>query len=121
LADSLPTRNERLASADMIATDEAAVLAQTTRAMVDAWIDKGRSIGLAQTNRGYRLPRWQFEPSIWDALPKLTAALNPRDSWALLSFLESPNGALNGITPRAAIEQGQEARVLQVAEAEGFG
>ena len=121
LADSLPARNERLASADMISTDEAAVLAQTTRATIDAWIDKGRCIGLAQAVRGHRLPRWQFESRMWDALPKLTAALNTRDGWALVSFLESPNGALNGITPRAAIEQGQEARVLQVAEAEGFG
>lgn len=121
LADSLPTRNERLASADMISIDEAAVLAQTTQATIEVWIEKGRCIGLAQANRGYRLPRWQFEPSIWDALPKLTAALNTRDGWALISFLESPNGALNGITPRATIEQGRGARVLQVAEAEGFG
>jgi hypothetical protein len=120
LANSLPARNERLASADMISTDEAAVLAQTTRATIEVWIDKGRCIGLAQANRGYRLPRWQFESRMCDALPKLTAALNTRDGWALLSFLESPNGALNGMTPRAAIEQGQEARVLQVAEAEGF-
>jgi len=121
LADSLPARNERLASADMISTDEAAVLARTTRATIDAWIDKGRCIGLTQTVRGSLLPRWQFETRMWDALPKLTAALNTRDGWALVSFLESPNGALNGMTPRAAIEQGQEARVLQVAEAEGFG
>ena len=120
LADSLPTRNERLASAEMVSTDEAAVLAQTTRATVNAWIDKGRCIGLRQSRRGYRLPRWQFEPLMWDVLPKLATALNTRDGWALVSFLQSPNGALNGMTPRAAIEQGQEARVLQVAEAEGF-
>jgi hypothetical protein len=104
----------------MVSTDEAAVLAQTTRATVNAWIDKGRCIGLTQPKRGYRLPRWQFEPRMWDVLPKLATALNTRDGWALVSFLESPNGALNGVTPRAAIEQGQGARVLQVAEAEGF-
>lgn len=120
LADSLPARNERLASAEMVSSDEAAVLAQTTRATVNAWIDKGRCIGLTQPKRGYRLPRWQFEPRMWDVLPKLATALNIRDGWALVSFLESPNGALNGVTPRAAIEQGQGARVLQVAEAEGF-
>ena len=120
LKDSLVARNSRLAADDMVSTDDAAALAQTTRVTINTWIDKGRCIGLTQTKRGYRLPRWQFEPQMWEALSKLAAALGTRDGWALLSFLETPNGALNGLTPRVAIERGLGARVLKVADAEGY-
>ena len=119
LANSLAARQERLGAADMISTDEAAHLVQTTRVTINAWIAKGRAIGLTQTKRGFRMPRWQFEPSLWDALPRLSAALGTNEGWALLSFLESPHGGLNGITPRQAIEQGQSDRVIKIAEHEG--
>ena len=119
LANSLAARQQRLAAADMISTDEAAQLAQTTRVTINAWIAKGRAIGLTQTKRGFRMPRWQFEPSLWNALPRLSSALGVTEGWALLSFLESPHGALNGVTPRQAIEQGQSDKVIQIAEHEG--
>jgi hypothetical protein len=119
LAGSLAARQERLGAADIVSTDEAAGLVQTTRVTINAWIAKGRAIGLTQTKRGYRLPRWQFEPSMWDALPRLSAALGVTEGWALLSFLESPHGALNGITPRQAIEQGLTDQVIRIAEHEG--
>lgn len=119
LANSLAARQERLGAADMISTDEAAQLVQTTRVTINAWIAKGRAIGLTQTKRGFRMPRWQFEPSMWDALPRLSAGLGTTEGWALLSFLESPHGGLNGITPRQAIEQGQADKVIKIAEHEG--
>ena len=119
LANSLAARQERLGAADMISTDEAAQLVQTTRVTINAWIAKGRAIGLTQTKRGFRMPRWQFEPSMWDALPRLSAALGTAEGWALLSFLESPHGGLNGITPYQAIEQGQSDKVIKIAEHEG--
>lgn len=119
LANSLAARQERLGAADMISTDEAAQLVQTTRVTINAWIAKGRAIGLTQTKRGFRMPRWQFEPSMWDALPRLSTALGVTEGWALLSFLESPHGGLNGMTPRQAIEQGQADKVIKIAEHEG--
>ena len=119
LANSLAARQERLGAADMISTDEAAQLVQTTRVTINAWIAKGRAIGLTQTKRGFRMPRWQFEPSMWGALPRLSAALGITEGWALLSFLETPHGGLNGITPRQAIEQGHMDRVIKIAEHEG--
>lgn len=103
----------------MISTDEAAQLVQTTRVTVNAWIAKGRAIGLTQTKRGFRMPRWQFEPLMWDALPRLSAALGTTEGWALLAFLESPHGALDGRSPRQAIEQGQTDKVIRIAEHEG--
>ncbi|MDO9071632.1 MAG: hypothetical protein Q7U73_00050 [Rubrivivax sp.] len=119
LAGSLAARQQRLAAADMISTDEAAQLVDTTRVTINAWIAKGRAVGLTQTKRGFRMPRWQFEPSMWDALPKLSTALGTTEGWALLSFLESPHGALDGRSPRQAIEQGQADRVIEIAGHEG--
>ncbi|EHR69531.1 hypothetical protein BurJ1DRAFT_0649 [Burkholderiales bacterium JOSHI_001] len=119
LSSSLAARSARLAADDMVSTDEAAELASTSRVTVNAWIAKGRCIGLSQTKRGFRLPRWQFEPLVWPLVPKLAAALGTTEGWALLAFLETPHGALGGVTPRAAIEQGQGTRVLGIAEQEG--
>jgi len=119
LANSLAARNARLAADDMVSTDEAAQIAGTSRVTINAWIDRGRCIGLTQTKRGFKLPRWQFEPRIWDAIPKLSVALGSNEGWQLLAFLETPHGALGGSTPRAAIEQGKLERVLAIAEQEG--
>lgn len=119
LGSSLASRNARLAADDMVSTDEAAELANTSRVTVNAWIAKGRCIGLSQTKRGFRLPRWQFEPRVWPLVPQLAAALGTTEGWALLAYLETPHGALGGVTPRAAIEQGQGKRVLDIAGQEG--
>lgn len=119
LAGGLAWRNQRLAAADLVSTDEAAALANTSRVTINAWIDKGRCIGLTQTKRGFRVPAWQFEPRMWDVLARLHTALGATDGWALLTFLETPLGALDGATPRAAIERGQGARVLELAAHEG--
>lgn len=110
---------ERLQADDIVSTDEAAALAGTTRVTINAWIAKGRAIGLSQTRRGLRLPRWQFEPVFWDAMPALSKALGTTEGWALLAFLETPLGALGGKTPQQAIEQGKLQRVLALAEAQG--
>jgi len=119
LAGSLASRQQRLEAGDMLSTDEAAQLVGTNRVTVNAWIAKGRAIGLTQPKRGFRVPRWQFEPRLWDALPRLSAALGTREGWALLAFLESPHGGLEGLSPRQAIEQGQSERVIALASHEG--
>ena len=112
-------RRERMDAADMMTTDEAAALAGTTRVTINAWIKSGRCIGVANLRRGFKLPRWQFEPAIWPALQPLTQQLGTCDGWQLLSFLESPATALDGQTPRAALEQGVAlARVVALATAE---
>jgi hypothetical protein len=119
LASSQAALSQRLHAADMIDCDEAAELAGVSKATVSSWAVKGRCIGITQASRRYRFPRWQFEPAIWDAMPKISSALGLRGGLALLTFLESPHGGLNGLTPRSAIEQGHVERVLQVALSEG--
>lgn len=119
LAGSLAARQQRLAAGDMLSTNEAAQLVGASRVTVNAWIAKGRAVGLAQVTRNFRMPRWQFEPLVWEALPQVSAALGVSEGWALLSFLESPHGALGGLTPRQAIEQGLAAQVTAMARQEG--
>jgi hypothetical protein len=112
-------RRERMEAADMITTDEAATLAGTTRVTINAWIKAGRCIGVAHLRRGFKLPRWQFEPAVWPVLLPLAKALGSSDGWQLLSFLESPATALDGQTPRAALEQGAAPeRIVALATAE---
>lgn len=120
LAGSLAARTARLEANDMLSIDMAADLVGTTPVTINAWVAKGRAIGLTQARRGFKLPRWQFEPALWDALPKFSKALGTTEGWALLAFLETPSGALHGLTPRQAIEQGHLARVVEVAVAEGY-
>ncbi|OGA60408.1 MAG: hypothetical protein A2710_18195 [Burkholderiales bacterium RIFCSPHIGHO2_01_FULL_64_960] len=120
LAGSLAARMVRLEANDMLSTDMAADLVGTTPATINAWIARGRAIGLTQTRHAFKLPSWQFEPALWDAVPKLSKALGTTEGWALLSFLETPSGALGGRTPRQAIEQGHLARAIEVAGAEGY-
>lgn len=120
LAGGVAARKARLDANDMLSMDIAADLVVTTPVTINAWIAKGRAIGLTQPRRGFKLPSWQFEPALWDAVPKLSKALRTTEGWALLAFLETPSGALGGLTPRQAIEQGHLARVVEVAGAEGY-
>jgi biotin operon repressor len=117
LAGSQAARLARLEAGDMVSTDEAAAMTGTSRVTINAWISKGRAIGLSQAKRGYRMPQWQFDSRMWEALPRLSNALGTTEGWALLSFLETPLGALQGSTPRQAIEQGTSARVIELAAA----
>jgi hypothetical protein len=112
-------RRERMDTADMLTTDEAAALAGTSRVTINAWIKTGRCIGVSHLRRGFKLPRWQFEPSVWPVLQSLSKQLRTTDGWQLLSFLESPAIALNGLTPRSALEQGlDQEQILSLATAE---
>jgi hypothetical protein len=119
LARSQEVRQQRLTADDMLSMDEAADLAGVSRKTIGAWIDKGRAIGLSQIKRGFKLPRWQFDPGMWDVVPKLAAALHTTEGWALLAYLETPLGELDGRTPRQAIEQGDGERVLLLANHNG--
>jgi hypothetical protein len=112
-------RRERMDAQDMITTEVAASLAGTTRVTINAWIKSGRCIGVAHLRRGFKLPRWQFEPAVWAAIGPLAAQLGGDDGWRVLGFLETPLPALDGITPRAALEQGLPIdRIVALATAE---
>lgn len=118
-ANGRACRQERLQAEDLMSTKEAAELLGKSRATINAWIAKGRAIGLTQIRHGYRMPRWQFEPRMWDGLSQLAPALGTKEGWALLAFLETPHGGLDGLTPRQAIDKGHCGRVIELALSEG--
>lgn len=105
----------RLDAGDMLSTDEAAARIGINAASIEALIANGNCIGLMHSDGGFRLPSWQFEPNFLPVVPKLAKALATAEGWALLAFLESPQGVLDGATPRVAIERGETERVLEIA------
>jgi hypothetical protein len=113
-------RRERMNAADMLTTEEAAELADTSRVTINAWIKSQRCVGVSHLRRGFKLPRWQFEPTVFPLLQPLAKALGASDGWTVLSFLESAHPALDGLTPRMALDKGMSPqRILDIATAEG--
>jgi hypothetical protein len=113
-------RRQRINASDMITTDEAADLSGTTRVTINAWIKSGRCIGVTHLRRGFKMPKWQFEPYVFPMIESLSEALGTTDGWQLLSFLETPHEALDGLAPRIALEQGVSGqRIVDLAAAEG--
>ncbi|MGV8805076.1 MAG: helix-turn-helix domain-containing protein [Polaromonas sp.] len=113
-------RKNRVAAADMLTTDEAADLAGVSRVTINAWIKQGRCIGISNLRRGFKLPKWQFEPQVFELIQPISNALGVTDGWALLAFLENSHEALDRRTPLVALDQGEPAeRILQLAVAEG--
>jgi hypothetical protein len=121
LGASLAWRQARLSRPDMISSDEAAALSQSSRETINHWIRTGRCIGLSRSARGWRLPRWQFEPAIHMHLQAISRALGTTEGWALLLFIETPHEALDGRTPRMALEQGDAQAVIDLAGVEATG
>jgi hypothetical protein len=107
-------RDQRVVADDMLTVADAAVFAGVDESRLAQWAKRGRCIALADSQEQMWLPKWQFEPPLWDALPKLIKALGTTDGWALLAFLETPLGALEGSTPRVAIERGLADKVVQL-------
>ena len=120
LRSGLEFRKNRIAAADMLTTEEAAELTGVSRVTINAWIKQNRCIGIANLRRGFKLPKWQFEPQIFELIQPLFEALGTTDSWSVLAFLENSQDALDRRTPLVALEQGESAeRILQLAMAEG--
>ena len=113
-------RRNRIAATDMLTTEEAAELAGVSRVTINAWIKQNRCIGIANLRRGFKLPKWQFEPQVFELIQPLFEALGTTESWSVLAFLENSQDALDRRTPLVALEQGESVeRILQLAMAEG--
>lgn len=113
-------RRQRINASDMITTDEAAELSGTTRVTINSWIKSGRCIGVTHLRRGFKMPKWQFEPYVFPVIQSLSDALGTTDGWQMLPFFETPHEALDGLAPRIALEQGLSGqRIVDLATAEG--
>jgi hypothetical protein len=65
-------RLQRINGADMITTEQAAEMSGTTRVTINAWIKSGRCIGVAHLRRGFKMPKWQFEPYIFPVIQPMS-------------------------------------------------
>lgn len=117
---SSKARGERARAKDMISVAAAARLVSVEASTIRSWIRDGRVIAVDVLSKTPRLPRWQFEPAMRDAIPGIAEALGTKHGWAILSFLESPCDMLDGATPREAIERGRLPRVMAAALAASF-
>ena len=109
-------RHARLQAADMITVAEAASLLNVDGPTIATWISGGRCIGIAGPDGTLKIPRWQFEPFVWSATQLIGRALGTQEPWLILVFLETPTPALEGLTPRVALERGTAIeRVLAAA------
>ena len=117
MAGSLSWRAQRHRAKDMVPAAVAAGLAGVSTAQLSQWFARGQVIGLEHSRRVTRFPAWQFEPALWAVLREVAGTRGSCDGWALLAFLETPCGALNGMTPRQAVEQGLATRVVALAAA----
>ena len=112
-------RRQRINASYMITTEGAADLSGTTRMTINAWIKSGRCIGVTHLRRGFKIPKWQFEPYVFPVIQALAEALRTKDGWLILSFLETPHEALDYLAPRIALEQGVPGwRIVALATAE---
>ena len=110
------------ARADMVDSAQAAALAGATPSQLRRWsaMIPPRVIALRHSTLGWRYPRWQFEAAAWPVIQQLARALQG-DCWAMLAWMETPLGALEGRSPRMALEQGELAeRILDLAARDGL-
>ncbi|MBU4183238.1 MAG: helix-turn-helix domain-containing protein [Gammaproteobacteria bacterium] len=120
ISSGVEFRKNRISAPDMLTTDEAADLIGVSRVTINSWIKQGRCIGVSNLRRGFKLPKWQFEPKLFELIQGLSRALGTKDGWALLSFLENSHEALNRRTPLVAMSQGETIeRILNLALSEG--
>lgn len=115
VAQSVMAVNQRIMAADMLKVADAANAVGATAREIRQWVSDGRCVGVSTASKTMRLPRWQFDLDVWPWIQGIASALGTTDGWSVLRFLESPSGALNGRTPRQALEQGEPTRVIHLA------
>ncbi|MER8835847.1 XRE family transcriptional regulator [Mesorhizobium sp. M0909] len=108
---------EIVAGEDMLSADAFAKLLGTSRVTVNARRQSGQVLGIDGAKRGFRFPIWQLDKDgrPFGALPALHAMLG-NSAWAVYRFLVSRHGVLDGRTGLRALQQGDDAAVLAVAE-----
>lgn len=111
----------RLNADDLLSTEEAAQFAEAEPELLIGDVKNGRLIGIPSDARGMVFPEWQFGPVFRAAIRAVSQKLNSSDGWTLLRFFESPHIALDGLSPKQAIEQGHPlARIVDLARSSEY-
>ena len=100
----------------LISADEAARILRLTRQAIDKRRKAGTIIAIPQGQRGFGYPVCQFTTrGLLSGLDRLLLAMNGSDAWMQLTFLLSPNSALNNHTPLDLLSAGQIDDVINAA------
>jgi hypothetical protein len=107
---------EILGGDDMLSADAFAKMLGTTRVTVNTKRQNGQILGLDGAKRGFRFPVWQLdaEGKPYAELAVLHERLG--GPWAVYRFLVQPQGELDGLTGREALERGKVKAALEAAE-----
>lgn len=87
-------------------------------AAIEDW-HKGCSVIVLREGRITRMPAWQANYSVWHSLHEIGQSLGHVNGWALYDWMTTPHKALDGMTPRAALEAGKWQLVVRAALADG--
>lgn len=111
----------RLNADDMLSAAEAAKFVGTNPELLIHDAATGRLIGIHSGAKCVAFPRWQFTAVFKSAIHAVSQVLSTPDGWTLLKFFESPQIALDGLSPKQAIEQGHPlVRIIDLALASEF-
>jgi len=115
VAAGADARARIVSSPEMASSTELARLLGVSRETVNQKRQKGELLALTHSTRHLRYPRWQVEPRIMDAMPRLLEVLGKLDSWTQYLFLTQRNPALDAASPLDVLRKGNFDRVLALA------
>ncbi|SOC20409.1 helix-turn-helix domain-containing protein [Thalassospira xiamenensis] len=110
---------EIFAGEEMKTSEEFAALLGVSVATVHNRRRRGELIGLKGAVKGYRFPIWQLnkDGKPYAILDELHDRLG--GSWSVYRLLTQHHGELDGVTGLEALQKGQDAQVVDLAETVG--
>ncbi|QPO11099.1 hypothetical protein [Thalassospira sp. A40-3] len=110
---------EILAGEEMKTSEEFAAILGVSVATMNSRRRRGKLLGLNGAVKGYRFPTWQLnkDGKPYVILDKLHDRLG--GSWSVYRLLTQHHGELDGLTGLEALQKGQDARVVDLAETVG--
>lgn len=97
------------------AVDAASIVGMSVESLIRA-AEAGEAIGIRTEGGDFKFPIWQFNSPFRTVIKSVGRVLYPTNGWALLNFFVSSHPALDGASPKSALETGVSIeRVLNLA------
>jgi hypothetical protein len=108
-----------LKSKDMLNLVDAAAVAGVAARTLSNWRNEGKVLALVApgAEKGFRFPRWQFEPTVKAAIPEIIDAFGIDRQWQAHDFLTHPEPLLGGLRPLKELQSGRREAIGRVIEA----
>lgn len=107
-----------LAHPDMLDLNAASALSGIPVRTLTHMRTANRLLALARAGarRGFRFPAFQFEPTVFAAMPNVLAAFGPTRAWQAFDFLTHTEPLLSGAVPIDLLREGRPADVERVVK-----